>query len=159
MPLDDPVDHGQAKTGAQLALGREERLEDAAADRVGNADAGVGDLDPDPAAVRGGAQAEATALGHRVDGVEDDVDQRLAELRLAATDGRDRPRVDVDLDRDAPGERLVAPAGLGEGDHLLDQPGEIDRPAAVVGVGGRPVEGPQPVDNRGRVGGRGVDRL
>ena len=104
MALRDAVDHREAETGAALALGGEERLEAAAARLLVHADAGVAHLDAaraaPAAAVDGRVRSvSASTVGHRVDRVEDEIDQRLADLAFDGHRPRQSPRrVDAHLD-------------------------------------------------------------
>src|SRR5262245_27698674 len=66
---DDPPADVQSETGARAdRLGGVERLEDAAADRFGDARAGVADLDQYAVAIAAGAQPQGAAGGRGVDG-------------------------------------------------------------------------------------------
>ena len=74
------------------------------------------------------AQRQRAAVGHRVDGVEDQVGQRLAHLAFDAQDrGRSAARSVRSSIDDAALLRHVAPARAGELDHLLHQRVELDR--------------------------------
>ena len=93
VPLHHAVDHREPQAGAALTLGREERFETAAARVVIHADAGVGDLHQHvPRVRRARAQRECAALGHRIDGIEDEIGERLANLAFRAHDDGQRLR-------------------------------------------------------------------
>ncbi len=75
-------------------LGREERLEDARADLVGNAGAVVGDVEPDSGAVgiRFGRHCHAAAGVNRVTCVDDQIHHDALDLTAVGLDFRDRVR-------------------------------------------------------------------
>src|SRR5689334_14023750 len=82
MALRNAVDHSEAEAGAPLALGREEGLETMATGFFAHAGTGVGDFDADGAfaffvLAELGAHGDRAALGHGVDGVQDQIDERL----------------------------------------------------------------------------------
>ena len=93
-------------------LGGEERLEDPAGRSLGNAGAGVADVDQDaPGLVHRGADGEhlleRLALLDRLLGVDDQIDEELVELVAIALDQRQAGAV-IDLDRDPGGaERII----------------------------------------------------
>src|SRR5207302_6452246 len=66
----DAVDDAETEAGTALALGGEERIEDALAHVFGHADAGVADAAQDVIAVDGRAERHATAPGPGVERVE-----------------------------------------------------------------------------------------
>ena len=81
MRLDDVARDGEAEARA-LALGREERVEDARADVLGDAAAAVVDVDDDAHPLGRDAHLDGAAVGHRLARVAQQVEQRLAQLRL-----------------------------------------------------------------------------
>ena len=133
--LDDAIHRREAKPGALADfLGREERLEDLVDDIGRNAGAGIGDVDPHIIRRRhalvgqlrgfirrdvGGLHRQLAAVGHRVAGVDREIDDHLLELR------------DVDLDRPE-----IAAMHEVELDLLADQPpqqhGEIGQGVAEI---------------------------
>ena len=107
---DHAAQHGREPKARPLALrlGGEERLEDAALDRLGDADAGVGDRQDGEVAAEGPArdlaegllhrppfeaQRQAPTVGHRIAGIDAEVQDRVLELPGIARDD-DRPRGD-----------------------------------------------------------------
>src|ERR1043166_6575351 len=84
---DDAVRDGQAQPHALHALRRKEGVEDARTHLGGHAAAGVSDGDEDLLVALLGGEREPPARGHRVHGVEDHVDQNVAQLG-----GEARPR-------------------------------------------------------------------
>lgn len=85
---DDAVNDRQAEAGA-AGFGGEERLEEAGALFLGHANAGVGESKKE----EGGrkkrrADSECAAVGHRVHGVEDEVEAGLLDLRAVGADSR-----------------------------------------------------------------------
>ena len=99
---------GSPEPGAALALGGEERFEAAAARGLAHADAVVLHLDDHllVARIRARAQRDDAAVGQRVDGVQQQVGQRVAHLVLGAEDLR-QIRREVALDA-APRRRVPA---------------------------------------------------
>ena len=101
VPLRHAVDHREPEAGAALALGGEERLEAAAARVLVHADAGVVDFEHARSASgcrpRGAVRSVSVPPSrHRIDGVEDQVDERVADLALDRGDRRQVwPRVRV----------------------------------------------------------------
>ena len=95
--LDDVARDGEAEARA-LALGREERVEDARADVLRDAAAAVVDVDDDAHPLGRDAHVDGPAVGHRLAGVAQQVEQRLAELRLVEERGR-QVRLDVERRR------------------------------------------------------------
>jgi hypothetical protein len=136
VPADDAVDHCQAKAGAALTLGGEERLQAALLRLFVHADARVSHFEPHAAgrgvvfAERGGVAGghlDGAALGHGVHRVEDEIGQRVADLVLRAADVRQaRPELRLQLDHHAASLRQVVPARAREGRHLLDQRVNLD---------------------------------
>ena len=71
-------------------------------------------------------EREHAAFGHRVDGVEDQIGERFADLALDAHDRRaGRRQLGLELDDDAALLRHVAPARAGEVEDLPDQRVEV----------------------------------
>src|SRR6185312_780519 len=69
-----------------------------------------------------GSQGQRAALGHGIDGVEDEVDEGLADLTLDASDRRELGgQFHADFDDDPALLGHVAPAGPSQGDDLLDE--------------------------------------
>ena len=104
--LDDAVDGGQAQARALAhRLGGEEGIEDLALDLLGHADAGIGHFDADIVAGRhdrgaqrrrlghrlvGGLDGDGAALRHGVAGIDHQIDDGVAKLRLV---GMNRPEI------------------------------------------------------------------
>ena len=84
--LQNAVDHGQSQAGAQFALGGEERFEASLAHVLGHSRAGIGDLHDDPRIGGTCAHGDGAALRHRIDRVENQVGERLPQVRFAAGD-------------------------------------------------------------------------
>ena len=63
---------------------------------------------------------ERAAVRHRIDGVEDQIGQRIANLAFVSEDGRERRQLGAHGDHDAALLRQVAPARARQIDHLLD---------------------------------------
>src|SRR5271166_4800554 len=114
--LDDAVDGGKSEAGTfAFFLGGEERLEDASLGFTVHALAGVTDGNHDVGAVldesifrtvglvegnAGGANADFTAVGHGVFGVDDEIHDDLLELAgvgASATDGRSKIGGEFDI--------------------------------------------------------------
>src|SRR5471032_1198169 len=85
----DRIDFGQAQARAG-GLGGDERREDPLDHIRRNALAGVGDADHRVAVNAANAQSQAAAFGHRINGVEDQVEARLLELFGIGIDRRAR---------------------------------------------------------------------
>src|SRR5690606_18837179 len=84
------IDHREPQTGAAFAFSGEEGFEAVLARLFVHAAAGVLYLEVDEAGIIGvaaRAQRHRPALGHRVDGVENKIGERLAELAFNAFDG------------------------------------------------------------------------
>ena len=130
MALGDAVHHRQPEAGTAFALGGEEWLQAAAARGFVHAGAGVADLDEHAArdALAGlermpRAQRERAALGHRVGRIEDEIDQRLAQLAGEGHDHRTLPvAFDFRLDDRAALLRHVAPARARQLEHFAQTP-------------------------------------
>ena len=121
------IDRGEPEAGAALALGGEERLHAAPPHLVVHADAGVGDRDLDIAGVRAlvrrrqqlGAQRQGAAARHRVDRIQHQIDQGLANLAFDAGDGRQLGgQIGTHGDDVAALARHAVPARMGEVDDL-----------------------------------------
>ena len=78
--LDDAVGHAQSQTIAALPLGGEERLEQAVADRLGDAHPRVLNRQDNMGRRGPCAHREGAPHGHGVDGVEDQVGHDLAQF-------------------------------------------------------------------------------
>src|SRR5437899_2339318 len=105
----DAVDDAETKAGAALALGGEERIEDALAYVFGHADAGVAYAAQDVRAVHGRAERQRTAPGAGVRRGSHDVGERLAQLGGIARDDGSRPQLGHDLVLQAPRLGVVLP--------------------------------------------------
>src|ERR1043166_6881511 len=118
---------------AFFLLGRKERAEDVGQRRFGNADPGVGDGDHHGIrAVARGADRHLAAAGHRLGGVEQEIDQHLLELVGVRLDRR-QPAGDIGFYPDLVVEQIVPSELYGVGDDRLD--------LARLGLGGeRPRE-------------------
>ncbi len=96
--LDHAIYHGQPESRAALPLGRIKRFEAAAACVLVHADSGVGHFDQDPLGGltvrrRAGAHRQRAAGRHGVDGIENQVGERIANLVFRSHDvGRDSDR-------------------------------------------------------------------
>src|ERR1700683_1703123 len=99
MRLDDAPRGGEAEPRA-FALGREEGVEDARADGLGDAAPSVVDVDDDAHPVGPDADVDAPPLRPRLARVAQEVQERLPELRLVEERGLE-VRLDVELDRAA----------------------------------------------------------
>ena len=79
--LDDPVDHRQPDTRSMI-LRREVQVKDAAEVLRGDADAGVLDPQLDPRSRAGAArQPKRSAVGHRLTGIDRQIQDRLPQHR------------------------------------------------------------------------------
>ncbi len=97
---DDPVHDGQAKPRSLAGhFGREERLEDPVADRLGNPCSGIGDLEPRCVLVTAGNDGQRPSLGHRIDRVHREIHDDLFDLSAIRADPeRDVRRLDAQTD-------------------------------------------------------------
>ena len=127
--LDDLRDLGQPAAPAadrsliEDSVGHEARV------LFGHADACVADLDDNPARLFAGcADAERTALGHRLDGVEDEPHEGITQLERDALDGRQRFHVLRDGDDDPAALGVVAPSWPRQVERLLDDGRESHGP-------------------------------
>ena len=128
--LGDAVNHREPESGAARALGREEWLQAAPSRVLIHADALVFDIQQHDlragAGRESGADDERAALGHGIDRVEHEVDERVAYLALHRGDRRQIGReLGAHFDRGATLLRHVAPARAREGNHLADELVEI----------------------------------
>jgi hypothetical protein len=156
LALHDPVDHREAEARAPRALRGEERLEKPRPDRLRHADAGVAHHEDDLAALRRRLDGDAAAVGHRVDRVEQQVRQRLAQFRGVAGDRGDAAEPRAHLDRHTLRLLLGLPAWLGEPHGLRDHAVEFHRRERLA-AGAVAVELAQPVHDAARVARRRVD--
>jgi len=127
---DDAVTDRQPQPGPDAdRLGGEEGIEDARLDLGGDAVSGIADLDGDPTASRGARdQADlvlvGAALRDGLRGVDDQVDEHLAQARLVGDDRRHRLPV---LDQ----ARVVADLVARQPRRRIQQALYVDRPAAL----------------------------
>src|ERR1041384_2599962 len=134
---------------AFFLLGCKERAEDVGQRRFGNADPGVGDGDHHGIrAVARGADRHLAAAGHRLGGVEQEIDQHLLELVGVRLDRR-QPAGDIGFYPDLVVEQIVPGELYGVGDDRLDL-ARLGLGGARVGGGGLCVAGAG-----GAAGGRG----
>ena len=120
-----------------------ERFETTAARFFVHADAGVGDFNPDLAGFTDalifpptgiGAQHDLATIGHRIDGIKDEVGDGFAQFAgVAKNFGKLGVEIGFDLDNDAAFLRDVAPARARQVDDFLCQFVELDREEDVVG--------------------------
>lgn len=109
---------------AAFAFGGKERLEASASGLLIHADAAIDDLDLNGPSVRrdSGSQRQWAAVGHSVDRIEDQVNERLSNFIVSAHDRRQvRRQVGVYLDDDTSLLRHVAPTGARQIHDLLHQ--------------------------------------
>ena len=104
---DDAVGHAQAEARAGEALGREEGLHRALLDTGRHAGAGVHHGTEDRLVFRPGGDRDLSAVGQRLDRVEDEVHEDFAQRRGITSGGRDIPGLQPHVDLD--------PADLGFG--------------------------------------------
>ncbi len=81
------VDHGEAEASAALALGREEGLQATPARFLVHADAGIRNFQLHRLARAASPHGQRAAVRHRVDRVEDEVGQRIANIAFLREDG------------------------------------------------------------------------
>ena len=86
MSLHYSVDHGKPEAGAELTFCREERFEAPLADTFAHAGPRIAHLNDRIAPFDRGLERNATAFRHRVDGIENQIGQHLAESGLFACD-------------------------------------------------------------------------
>jgi hypothetical protein len=160
VPLHHSVDHREPETRAAFALGREERLEASALRVLVHADAGIADFDFHvTAGERAGAHREGAALGHRIDGIEHEIGQRLADFTLRSHDDRKVAReLRFQVDDDSALLRHVAPARARQLDHLTDQIVEVHRRELHLRFA-RPIELAHAHHRRGHIVDRTLDDL
>jgi hypothetical protein len=139
VPLHHPIHHGQTEAGAALSFGGKERLETAASRLLVHADAGVRHLhvnllpaepfsEPRRMVSDSGSQRQRTAFRHGIDCVENEVDQRFADLALDPHDRRQSCcQVGHQLNHDSPLLWHVAPPGACEVYDLLGQTVQLHR--------------------------------
>jgi hypothetical protein len=100
---------------------------------------------------------ERAAIGHGIDGVEDEIGQRIANLALLSEDGRERLlQFGAHGDRDSALLREVTPADARQLDHLRDDRIQVDlrqRRLAIL----RPVELTHALHGLADVGDRAPD--
>jgi len=78
--FDYAVTDREPESGAHHSFGRKERLEDVIAHLAGHSDSAVGQARPYKSAFCLGGDFQPSALRHRIQRVEDDVDEDLAQL-------------------------------------------------------------------------------
>ena len=132
--LDDLLGDGQAEAGAPAAA-RVEHLEDALAHLLRDARPAVLHLDDDLALLAGpGAHGHLAAVLEHLPRVDEQVDQRLLELRVVEIDvGQERLEVGDEL------HAVLAEVGLQEAQHLAHDDVEVARSAAACGPGSQEV--------------------
>src|ERR1044072_482236 len=121
VPPDDAVADGEAQPQPVFALRREERVEDARAYFRAHARAGVGDGNFDRAVRLLGGESNLSAPRHRVHGVEDHVDENLAQLGVVAEYERAGIYLRVNVDVHAGDFRRVFPARARDLDDVEQQ--------------------------------------
>ncbi len=165
MPLHHAVDHRKSEPAAAVALRREEGLETAPPRRLIHADSGIAHLDVNLAAsVRDlgldepGAQSQFAALRHGIDGVEDEVRERIAQFSVRHHDlCRRRRKLGVQIDHDAALLGQIAPARVREVDRLLNSSIQVDPRKRQLRFA-LPVEFAHAGDGTGDIVDRSLDR-
>src|SRR6185437_4367535 len=137
--LHGAVNHGEPKTGTAFAFRGEEGLQTSASRVLIHPNAGVDDLELNvtggSVAHDGGSQGERAALGHRIDGIENEVDESLAKFAVGAPDrGKLRCQFGPHLDDDAALLGHVAPAGASQLDDLLNETVQVDGEQGHLGL-------------------------
>ena len=157
VPLDHAVAHAEAEPRALDALGREERLARAVSHLVGHPDARVRDRERDHASLAPGGERDAAAFRKRVDGVEHEVHDRLAERHRIAVHDRDLAALEGHAELHPLGLRDVVPPHPRPLEHLGRELVEVDalEPAHGLGLG----EALEPAHDVGGVPRRALDDL
>ena len=145
--LDDPLADGEAEAESRL-LRAEEGLEKPNVDLGREAVSGVGDLDREPSPVRSGpgggvvggivgdADGDGATLGDGVEGVEQEVEEHLAEVGGVGLDD-ERAVGELGLDD----HRLQGGAGGDEAEDLVEDLDEVEGASLDLGGPGEVEEG------------------
>ena len=126
VPSDDAVGDGQAEAHPAHALRREERVEDLRTHLGRHPRARVAHGDEDRAAELFRREPQVAAPRHRVHGVEDHVDQDVAQLGGVAADERARVVAQREVDVHVRGLRRVLPARARDLAHVEEEPFDGD---------------------------------
>ena len=131
MTLHHAIHHRQPQARAALALGGVEGLKTATPGLLVHPDSGIGDLHvhmarrivsaATAAGDEAGAQGESTAIGHGIDGIENEIGEGVAQLAFRAHDLRQLlGELGAQLNDDAALLGQIAPARSREVDDLLE---------------------------------------
>ena len=123
---EDAIRHRQTEAGALRPLRREEGVEDLLLHGDRNAHAGVGDRQLDALAHDRGAELDRASLRHRVDGIQDEIGQRFAQLGRVAGHGRQRGRRHASVDDEPLAKRVFPPSRLGHLERVPDDRVQVD---------------------------------
>ncbi len=125
MALDGAVNHGKPEPAAALAFCAEKRLQAALPHLLAHPSPGVGNGKEHGVVSGGGAQGEGAAIGHCIDGVENEICEHLPQLVRLAHDLRIVAELELRANLDSARASLRFPARLRERERLLDQRIEI----------------------------------
>ena len=109
MPANDAVTHRQAESHPGFIFGREERIEHPQTCLFTHARAGIAQRDFDGVARFFSRHGERAAAGHRVYGIEDEIDQDLAQLRFVTHHGHSDSAIEFHADVDVGGLGAILP--------------------------------------------------
>ena len=129
----DGIGSGEAEVRPLLALGREERIEDALAHLDGHSHARVRDVAAHALAVGARAEGEGAPVGHGIGRVVPEGGEDMAELGRVTRHERERSSLCVHLAGDVPRGQPLVPAGANGGGDLGHELVEIHR---LEGAGG-----------------------
>ena len=127
MSFDDPVADSQSKSGAVRSLGCVEGLKDSLADLVCHPLARIGKAQPQLVALVLATNRETASLGHRIDGIDYQIDKDLAQLRGTASHVHLVFSIQSHIHIDAGGPRFVLPTGPGNFNCIAQQAGHIEQ--------------------------------
>src|SRR5262245_9812582 len=96
MAFDDPVNHGEPEPRTEFSLRRKEWFQATLPDAFAHARAGIADVDDCITSIDFGLECDPTALGHCINGVENQIGENLTQSGFLT--GNKRSRFDLDSD-------------------------------------------------------------
>src|ERR1700726_270708 len=155
MAFNDAEDHGQTESGAFVPFCGKERFQATGPYVLAHASPGIRNLKKYRVVFGARAESNCSTRGHRIDGVENKIRQRLAQLGRISADRWNLLEVELHLDLATESERLCFPLWLCERNGLLDHFVQIDGSEYVFALAA-PIKVTQPADDVRRIAPGGI---
>ena len=120
VPEDHAIDHSEPEPRVLLMLDGKERFHATRLHFLAHAHAVIRHRQTQPAAARFRANRDRSPLGNRLDGIEDEIDQHLAQFAFIRGHGGHIAEFRPDVDLYSGAQRLILPSRLRQRDGFLN---------------------------------------